>query len=106
MSNSRSRERASFTPSGIRKRSLRAVRRIVPPRRMMPPTEDFVRGIPSPSRSPSYPLRMPITSTPRKIAVRVTARTAAFIPGESPPLDSTAILFIPFPPRLRTCFGA
>lgn len=31
-------------------------------------------------------------SQPRKNAVRATARTAAFIPGASPPLVKTAIL--------------
>src|SRR5262245_36782929 len=34
---------------------------------------------------------MPTTSSPAAIAFRVTARTAAFIPGASPPLVSTPI---------------
>src|ERR1044071_6188765 len=36
---------------------------------------------------------MPNTSQPRARAPRVTARTAAFMPGASPPLVRTAIFF-------------
>src|SRR5690242_15420202 len=36
---------------------------------------------------------MPNTSQPRASAPRVTARTAAFMPGASPPLVRTAIFF-------------
>src|SRR6185436_837341 len=38
---------------------------------------------------------MPYTSQPRASAPRVTARTAAFMPGASPPLVRTAIFFKP-----------
>jgi hypothetical protein len=43
--------------------------------------------------SPCQPLRIPTHSIPHEIALRTTARTAAFIPGASPPLVSTPILF-------------
>jgi hypothetical protein len=40
---------------------------------------------------------MPMTSNPRALAVRTTARKQAFIPGASPPLVRTPIRFIPTP---------
>src|SRR6185436_920822 len=49
----------------------------------------------TPDTSPAKPLLTPKTSQPRASAPRVTARTAAFIPGASPPLVRTAILFKP-----------
>ena len=44
------------------------------------------------SSSPSKPRSMPTHSAPAAIAERTTARMAAFMPGASPPLVSTAIL--------------
>ena len=45
-----------------------------------------------PSTRPCKPSYTPNTSSPASSAVRTTARTAAFIPAESPPLVSTASL--------------
>ena len=39
---------------------------------------------------------MPLTVIPMEAAVRTIERIAAFIPGESPPLVSTPIVFITF----------
>ena len=45
---------------------------------------------------PFQPRRIPTHSMPDPTAVRTTARTAAFMPGASPPLVRTPILFIFF----------
>jgi hypothetical protein len=52
-----------------------------------------------PSKSPWYPPPTFMTSQPWEKAVRATARTAAFMPGASPPLVTTAIFmgFLLFP---------
>ena len=50
----------------------------------------------SPLMSPFQPRRMPITSMPRWSAERTTLRTAAFMPGASPPLVKTPILRMVF----------
>jgi hypothetical protein len=44
-----------------------------------------------------YPCITPQVCTPRECPVRTTARIAAFIPGASPPLVSTARFFINSP---------
>ena len=41
-----------------------------------------------------YPLRIPFTFSPLESPLRTTARTTAFIPGESPPLVRTPIVLI------------
>ncbi len=54
----------------------------------------------SPSYNPLYPRRTPYTSIPLFKHVLATARTAAFIPGASPPDVNTPIhLTIVFPPN-------
>src|ERR1051325_10537682 len=60
-----------------------------------PPTSRAARRSRTPATTPAKPLRTPNTSQPLASAPRVTARTAAFIPGASPPLVSTAIFFKP-----------
>src|SRR5262245_8735690 len=62
---------------------------------MIPPTSRAVRCAISPATSPSKPIWTPYISQPWNMPVRTIARTAAFIPGASPPLVNTAIfLFI------------
>jgi hypothetical protein len=43
-----------------------------------------------PSKSPLYPASTFVTGQPKEKAVRATVRTAAFMPGASPPLVKTA----------------
>ena len=62
------------------------------PRSSTPPTSESPSGRKQPLSSPSKPCSMPTTSQPLAMAERTTARTAAFMPGASPPLVSTAIL--------------
>ena len=81
-----------FRPSGVLNSSHRAVYRMVPPRWMISLTlRSFISSI-SPLSRPSYPLRMPIILWPLMIPARITARTAAFIPGASPPLVRTPMV--------------
>jgi hypothetical protein len=54
-----------------------------------------------PEAAPVYGLEAPTTSQLREKAARPTARTAAFIPGATPPLVKTAI-FIRIAPPART----
>ena len=64
--------------------------RIVPPRCRIPWTDAGVSSRTSPSITPRQPLRNPRTSNPcTSIAVRTTARIAAFRPGASPPAVRT-----------------
>src|SRR5450631_3062248 len=70
---------------------------MVPPRWMMPPTSRAPKRYKSPEIKPAYPCRTPKTSQPLASPVRTTARMAAFMPGASPPLVSTAILFMVSP---------
>ena len=87
-------ERALSRPASVMNSSLRAVYRIVPPLSMI----WLTLVAPSCTKSlvirPFQPLRMPTHSMPQSWAVRTTARTAAFIPGASPPLVSTPIRWI------------
>ena len=88
-------------PSSDMKSSLRAVKRIVPPRERMCPTLVGVSRVKSALIKPCQPLRMPMHSMPQAAAVRTTARMAGFMPGASPPLVNTPILltlFIVAPP--------
>ena len=85
---------AFFRPASVMKSSLLAVKSIVPPRERIWPTlvlESFTKSL---LIRPCQPLRMPMHSMPLAIAVRTTARTAAFMPGASPPLVRTPILLI------------
>ena len=50
----------------------------------------------SSSISPAYPLLIPLTCLPAARAARTTALMQAFIPGASPPLVSTPIVFTSF----------
>jgi len=79
-------------PAAVANSLLRDVPRKVPPRSRTPPTVRLSRAITSPSMSPRKPQLKPITRHCLKIARRATARTAAFMPGESPPLVSTPIV--------------
>src|ERR687895_1550265 len=74
---------------------LRALPSTVPPCCTMPPTSRALRGSRALATRPAKPLRTPNTSQPWASAPRVTARTAAFMPGASPPLVKTAIFFKP-----------
>src|SRR5262249_35952397 len=87
--------RARARPWASLNSGLRALQRTVPPCWMMPPTSRAARRSMAPDTSPAKPLRTPNTSQPLASAPRVTARTAAFIPGASPPLVRTAIFFKP-----------
>ena len=69
---------------------------MVPPRLMMRLTLELSMGMMSPLMRPFQPLRMPTHSIPRPTAERTTARMQAFMPGASPPLVSTPILFTAF----------
>src|SRR5256885_5972156 len=62
---------------------------------MIPATSRGPSGCSSPVISPVYPCRTPITSSRCVAPTRTTARRAAFMPGASPPLVSTAIRFMP-----------
>ncbi len=81
-------------PSSVLNSGQRALPRIVPPLCSTPPTSRGPSSWNFPLMRPSYPPRTPYTSHPNDRPVRVTARIAAFIPGASPPLVRTAILFI------------
>ncbi len=74
----------------------RPVPRAVPPRCTKPQSSLRSTGRSSPSSSPKYPSSTTTTSQPRENAACATARTAAFIPGATPPLVNTAI-FKPSP---------
>ena len=74
--------------------SLRAVYRMVPPRLMMWLTLGPSSRTKSLLIRPVQPRRMPMHSMPLPTAVRTTARTAAFMPGASPPLVRTPIRLI------------
>ena len=50
----------------------------------------------SSSNKPAYPRRIPFTFSPLDNPARTTARIAAFIPGASPPLVNTPIVFTAF----------
>jgi hypothetical protein len=60
---------------------------------MMPETLVTSSGTNSSSSTPRNPYFAPWTSTPSALANIVEARTAAFIPGASPPLVTMASLF-------------
>ena len=70
---------------------------MVPPLLMMWLTLEEFRVTKSLLIRPFQPRRMPMQPMPRLDEARTTARTAAFIPGASPPLVRTPIRF--------TCFS-
>jgi len=74
---------------------LRAVLRIVPPSWMMLLTLCDLNSTISLNTRPLYPRMIPFTVNPLKIALRVTARIAAFMPGASPPEVRMPIHLIP-----------
>ena len=76
---------AFFLPAAVSNSLERAVRRIVPPVWMILLTSSVVKRFTSPFIRPSYPRYIPFTLKPLQMALRVTARMAAFIPGASPP---------------------
>src|SRR5262245_20285399 len=84
---------ARARPAGSANSGQRALPSTVPPDWMMPPTLRAWNASKRSSRRPEYPFRTPNTSQPCARAPRVTARTAAFMPGASPPLVRTAIFF-------------
>ena len=71
----------------------RAVYKIVPPVWIISDTVRLFISKISSSKSPAKPRRIPFTFNPFEIPVRTTARIAAFIPGASPPLVKTPIVF-------------
>ena len=87
-------ELAFSRPARSMNSSLRAVYSMVPPRWMMSDTLRRSISTRSPLIRPLYPRYTPYTCTPLLKAVRTTARTAAFMPGASPPLVSTASFLI------------
>ena len=88
---------AFIRPSSVINSGQRLVPSIVPPRCRIPLTSLEPRAKRLSCRSPVYPCRMPWTSQSLATPVRTTDRMAAFIPGASPPLVSTAIRFISSP---------
>ena len=66
---------------------------MVPPLLMMWLTLEEFSGTKSLVMRPFQPRRMPMQLMPRLMEARTTARTAAFMPGASPPLVRTPILF-------------
>ena len=89
--------RALARPDSSINSKLRAVYRMVPPLLMMWLTLEAFICTKSLLIRPFQPRRMPTQPMPRLVAARTTARTAAFMPGASPPLVRTPI-------RL-TCFS-
>src|SRR3954471_5413506 len=87
-------ERAFERPSGCVNFGERALPSMVPPCCTMPPTSRAASGRRGagtrPRLAPAEPLCTPNPPPPLASAPRVTARTAAFIPGASPPLVRTA----------------
>jgi hypothetical protein len=65
----------------------------VPPNWIIPPTERGLSSLKVFVNNPSQPLSKPKTLKPFEYAKRTMARMAAFIPGASPPLVTTPILF-------------
>src|SRR3954466_8067415 len=86
---------ASARPEGSANSGQRALPSTVPPIWMMPPTSRAASGSRLLASSPAKPLRRAKPPQPRARPPRVTARTAAFMPGASPPLVRTAIFFKP-----------
>ena len=60
----------------------------------MPLTARLPSGMKAPFNRPLKPPLTPKTSSPLSRPARTTVRMAAFIPGASPPLVNTAILFM------------
>ena len=81
-------------PSGVLNSGHRAVCRMVPPSWMMPPTLLGVKWRKLSLIRPSQPRSKPMTCRPFEWAMRVTARMAAFMPGASPPVVITPMVFI------------
>ena len=67
---------------------------MVPPLSMIWLTLEASSGTKSLVMRPFQPRRMPTHPMPQSDALRTTARTAAFMPGASPPLVSTPIRWI------------
>ena len=84
---------ACICPSSVLNSLQRAVSSMVPPRCSTFETERMFISDISPLINPLYPLRIPMTCIFFLIAVLTTARTAAFIPGASPPLVKTPMTF-------------
>src|SRR5215217_7657033 len=82
---------ARSCPSGSLTSLERPVPSTVPPRCMSPPSWLLSTGRRRSSRIPSKPSSIPTTSQPREKAACATARTAAFMPGATPPAVRTAI---------------
>ena len=85
---------ACFLNFSSKNLSLLLVYKIVPPRLFIFLTSSGSNFIVSQSISPSYPLKIPTTSIPKRTALNTTALIAEFIPGASPPLVKTAIFLI------------
>ena len=67
---------------------------ITPPRSIVSDTSFALMSIISSFNRPLYPFRIPFTFNPLLKPLLTTARIAAFIPGASPPLVRTPMVFI------------
>ncbi len=89
--------KAFLKPFSVLNSSDLAERSMVPPLCIISATEErFISNI-SPLIKPLYPCLIPITLKLLYIPVLTTALMAAFIPGASPPLVNTPMVFILFP---------
>ena len=77
---------------------------MVPPKCNIPPTERGVNRLKEFVSKPSQPLSKPTTSKFLEQAIRTTPRIAAFMPGASPPLVTTPIIFT-ITPSYRQAHG-